>query len=65
MTTSTSNEMTQTSKYSTLLPPNWRTKVTEWLQEDIPSFDYGIIYICKCAWVYKMLVGKTSNTQHK
>lgn len=28
-------------KYSTLLPPNWRTKVTEWLQEDIPSFDYG------------------------
>ncbi|KAG0305553.1 hypothetical protein BGZ98_003961 [Dissophora globulifera] len=24
-----------------LLPPNWKTKVTEWLQEDIPSFDYG------------------------
>ncbi|KAF9918745.1 hypothetical protein BX616_006119 [Lobosporangium transversale] len=24
-----------------LLPPNWKVKITEWLQEDIPSFDYG------------------------
>ena len=24
-----------------LLPPNWKAKVQEWLQEDIPSFDYG------------------------
>ena len=28
-------------KYEHLLPPSWRTKVTEWLQEDTPSFDYG------------------------
>jgi len=24
-----------------LLPPNWEAKIDEWLQEDIPSFDYG------------------------
>ncbi|KAI9140524.1 Quinolinate phosphoribosyl transferase [Paraphysoderma sedebokerense] len=24
-----------------LLPPSWRTMVTSWLDEDIPSFDYG------------------------
>lgn len=24
-----------------LLPINWKTKITEWLQEDIPSLDYG------------------------
>ena len=24
-----------------VLPLNWKTKITEWLQEDIPSFDYG------------------------
>jgi nicotinate-nucleotide pyrophosphorylase (carboxylating) len=28
-------------KFSDLLPPNWETKIDEWLQEDIPSFDYG------------------------
>ncbi|ORZ39706.1 nicotinate-nucleotide pyrophosphorylase [Catenaria anguillulae PL171] len=24
-----------------LLPPSWRQSITAWLQEDIPSFDYG------------------------
>ncbi|TDL29214.1 nicotinate-nucleotide diphosphorylase [Rickenella mellea] len=24
-----------------LLPPSWKTKVSEWLAEDTPSFDYG------------------------
>ncbi|KAF9085183.1 hypothetical protein BGX29_006289 [Mortierella sp. GBA35] len=32
---------TQNSSLNHLLPPNWKTKITEWLQEDIPSFDYG------------------------
>lgn len=27
--------------YSHLLPPSWKTTVTQWLNEDIPSFDYG------------------------
>ena len=27
--------------YEYLLPPSWKTQVTAWLQEDIPSFDYG------------------------
>jgi nicotinate-nucleotide pyrophosphorylase (carboxylating) len=27
--------------YSHLLPPSWKTKITEWLAEDTPSFDYG------------------------
>jgi nicotinate-nucleotide pyrophosphorylase (carboxylating) len=31
----------QNSSLNHLLPPNWKTKITEWLQEDIPSFDYG------------------------
>jgi nicotinate-nucleotide pyrophosphorylase (carboxylating) len=26
---------------SHILPSNWKTQVTEWLREDIPSFDYG------------------------
>ncbi|KAI9179065.1 nicotinate-nucleotide diphosphorylase (carboxylating) [Blastocladiella emersonii ATCC 22665] len=29
------------SNYAHLLPPSWKTSVTAWLQEDIPSFDYG------------------------
>ncbi|KAL1924179.1 uncharacterized protein VTP21DRAFT_7214 [Calcarisporiella thermophila] len=29
------------SPYACLLPPSWSTKITEWLQEDVPSFDYG------------------------
>ncbi|KAG0050245.1 hypothetical protein BGZ83_004987 [Gryganskiella cystojenkinii] len=28
-------------EYEHLLPANWKTKITEWLQEDIPSLDYG------------------------
>ncbi|KAF9299000.1 nicotinate-nucleotide pyrophosphorylase-like protein [Linnemannia elongata] len=31
----------QNNSLNHLLPPNWKTKITEWLQEDIPSFDYG------------------------
>jgi len=27
--------------YEDLLPPNWKAQVSEWLKEDIPSFDYG------------------------
>eukprot|EP00127_Corallochytrium_limacisporum_P004398 Clim_evm6s161 gene=Clim_evmTU6s161 len=34
-----------------LLPPNWQAKVQEWLDEDIPSFDYG-----------GFVVGETENT---
>ena len=24
-----------------LLPPSWRSVITQWLAEDTPSFDYG------------------------
>jgi hypothetical protein len=24
-----------------LLPPGWKTQITTWLTEDVPSFDYG------------------------
>jgi len=27
--------------FKNLLPPSWKTTVQQWLQEDIPSFDYG------------------------
>jgi len=27
--------------FSHLLPPNWKSVVTHWLQEDVPSFDIG------------------------
>lgn len=27
--------------YAHLLPPSWKAKITEWIHEDIPSFDYG------------------------
>jgi len=27
--------------YANLLPPSWKTKITEWLKEDCPSFDWG------------------------
>ncbi|KAL7282233.1 hypothetical protein ACG7TL_003702 [Trametes sanguinea] len=27
--------------FAHLLPPSWKTQVTDWLQEDTPSFDYG------------------------
>lgn len=29
------------SDYGLLLPPSWEKKIDEWLDEDIPSFDYG------------------------
>eukprot|EP00122_Pirum_gemmata_P013835 Pgem_evm1s12886 len=28
-------------KHLCLLPPNWRKVITEWLQEDVPTFDYA------------------------
>ena len=27
--------------YAHLLPPSWKGKIAEWLQEDCPSFDWG------------------------
>jgi nicotinate-nucleotide pyrophosphorylase (carboxylating) len=27
--------------YASLLPPSWKSQVTEWLAEDTPSFDYA------------------------
>jgi nicotinate-nucleotide pyrophosphorylase (carboxylating) len=27
--------------YKNLLPVNYKTLISEWLKEDIPSFDYG------------------------
>jgi len=27
--------------YAHLLPPSWKTAVSQWLDEDTPSFDYG------------------------
>ena len=27
--------------YEYLLPVSWKTQVTAWLHEDVPSFDYG------------------------
>ena len=27
--------------YAHLLPPSWKSQITQWLQEDTPSFDYG------------------------
>jgi len=29
------------AQFASLLPPSWQSKVTEWIHEDIPSFDYG------------------------
>lgn len=31
----------QSEHYEYLLPASWKTHVTNWLQEDTPSFDYG------------------------
>ncbi|KAG8928306.1 hypothetical protein FRC03_000827 [Tulasnella sp. 419] len=31
----------QKAQYAHLLPPSWKTRVTAWLDEDTPSFDYG------------------------
>lgn len=27
--------------YAHLLPPSWKRVITDWLQEDTPSLDYG------------------------
>lgn len=27
--------------YAHLLPPSWKRVITQWLDEDTPSFDYG------------------------
>lgn len=27
--------------YAHLLPPSWKSVITQWLAEDTPSFDYG------------------------
>jgi len=27
--------------YAHLLPPSWKAQITQWLDEDTPSFDYG------------------------
>jgi len=29
------------TSFSHLLPPGWKTDITAWLKEDVPSFDYG------------------------
>lgn len=31
----------QRDHFEHLLPPSWKTQVTQWLAEDTPSFDYG------------------------
>ena len=41
MSTSTFSPPAPLGVYSHLLPPSWKTKITEWLAEDTPSFDYG------------------------
>ncbi|KAG5351301.1 Nicotinate-nucleotide pyrophosphorylase [carboxylating] [Termitomyces sp. T112] len=40
-----------------LLPPSWKTQVTTWLAEDIPSFDYGG-YVVGEAYREAFLLGK-------
>lgn len=29
------------NSYAHLLPPSWKSHITQWLQEDASSFDYG------------------------
>lgn len=36
-----STSMHPTPVYANLLPPSWKVKVSEWLKEDCPSFDWG------------------------
>ncbi|KAJ1973729.1 nicotinate-nucleotide diphosphorylase (carboxylating) [Dimargaris xerosporica] len=33
--------MSTTAPFEHLLPPHWRSLVTEWLKEDTPTFDFG------------------------
>merc|ERR1719284_633807 len=37
----TSKSQSSNNDFSCLLPPNWKSSVTSWLEEDIPSFDIG------------------------
>jgi len=55
-----------TPNYEHLLPPTWKTKISEWLQEDIPSFDYGGFVVGETDQV-AILYGKTkvSNQREK
>lgn len=39
--TNMSTSMHPTPVYANLLPPSWKVKVSEWLKEDCPSFDWG------------------------
>ena len=32
---------TKVGNLECLLPPSWKTSITEWIREDTPSFDYG------------------------
>jgi len=33
--------MTSIPQFSHLLPPSWNKTITDWLNEDCPSFDWG------------------------
>ncbi|EAU84641.2 nicotinate-nucleotide diphosphorylase [Coprinopsis cinerea okayama7 len=33
--------MSSKPSYAHLLPPSWKTQISQWLEEDTPSFDYG------------------------
>lgn len=46
---------------SNLLPPSWKTQVTAWLDEDVPSFDYGG-YVVGEAERTAFLLGKGKET---
>ncbi|SNX86171.1 probable BNA6 - nicotinate-nucleotide diphosphorylase (carboxylating) [Melanopsichium pennsylvanicum] len=41
MSTSNASPNPPIPVYSNLLPPSWKTKISEWLKEDCPSFDWG------------------------
>jgi nicotinate-nucleotide pyrophosphorylase (carboxylating) len=30
-----------TNSFAHLLPPSWKSQISQWLAEDTPSFDYG------------------------
>ena len=40
-TTSTAAIAAPLGNYAHLLPPSWKRVITDWLDEDTPSFDYG------------------------
>jgi len=51
---------TMSSSFEYLLPPSWKTQVTDWLKEDAPSFDYGG-YVVGEAHREAFLLGKGNN----